>query len=110
MSDETEADALRQRVEDLSRDAFTLAREAAELDARRRKLAEDLDRSLDELIEPIQSLAAEDRPAIVEAWNDARLDVAWVLAGGAGPTSLRLGGWLTSEGRSPDEGGSPDEG
>jgi uncharacterized iron-regulated protein len=90
---------LRRHTENASRDAFALAREAA--DAKfaedRRGRATALDRALDALVAPISALTEEERQPIVEAWNEARLDVAWVLASGTGPTSLRLGEWLRSE-------------
>jgi hypothetical protein len=52
--------------------------------------ARDIDARLDELVPVLEQIPEPERQALVEVWNDARLDVGYVLADGNAPSSLRL--------------------
>jgi hypothetical protein len=97
---------LKRRIQLLSRDAFELAREGDPGDDEaERERARDLDGKLGELLGPLEALPNDERSAILGEWNDARLDVGYVLAGRRGPMSTRLGRWLESTGNA---GGGPE--
>jgi hypothetical protein len=109
-NDEATFATIRQRIQALNRDAFELARneppaEGPDLD---RERAEEIDRQLGELIEPIRALPEDEQSAVLDEWNDARMDVGYVVAGRRGPMSTRLGRWLESnagDGEAADEAG-----
>ena len=99
MTDEAVLADLRERAEALNREAYDLARElppSEEAASDERRCAEEIDGRLDELMTALEPYPDEELTGILDAWNDARLDVAYVLAGRKGPMSLRLGQWLRS--------------
>jgi hypothetical protein len=84
---------LGRRIDQLSQEAFRLAKATAanQSDGENRKgRAREIDRQLDELVSKIQALPAAEQPSLVEAWNDGRLDIGFVLSDGKQPMSLRL--------------------
>ena len=94
---------IRRRVQLLSRDAFELAREGDPGgEEAERERAREFDGQLEELLGPLEALPNDERAAILEEWNDARLDVGYVLAARRGPMSSRLGRWLESTGAADD--------
>jgi hypothetical protein len=101
MTNDATFDDLRRQIQLLSRDAFELAREGDPGDDEAER-ARDLDGKLEELLGPLEALPIDERSAILEEWNDARLDVGYVLAGRRGPMSTRLGRWLESTGAAGD--------
>lgn len=81
----------------LSQEAYELAKAFAsgDSDGEAQKVrARAIDRRLDELVPLIQAALPADQPRLTEAWNDARLDVGFVISGGTQPTSLRLAAHL----------------
>jgi hypothetical protein len=114
MTDEAVLADLRERADALNREAYDLARElppTEEAASDERRLAEEIDGRLDELMGALEPYSDEELAGILDAWNDARLDVGYVLAGRKGPMSLRLGHWLRSNriGAEPGTEGPPDD-
>ena len=84
---------LKKTLDQLNRDAFGLAQAAAADTggkASRGRRARAMNNRLDELIPFVQSAPPEDQAGLIQAWNDARLDLGYVLSGGELPTSTRL--------------------
>ena len=84
---------LERTIDQLSQEAFRLATATAanQADGQTRKgRAREIDRQLDELVSKIQAMPATEQPPLVDAWNDARLDIGFVLSDGKQPMSLRL--------------------
>jgi hypothetical protein len=97
-----EGEKLQRAVENASRDAYALARTAATGEVDWDSLEEPakrIDARLDELVPMIQAAPVDEQPALTQAWNDARLDVSYVLSGGTQPTSLRLAAFLRNGNR-----------
>ena len=95
MADLTDDD-LTELVSRLSGDAFSLAQATAtrggtavdEVHAR------ELNDRLDELWPRIEAASTAVQPILSLAWTDARLDLGYVLSGGALPTSTRMHAFL----------------
>lgn len=92
MTEDKEED-LSSEINRISQDAFALAQAAStsrddweEYKQRAREINEILDRMLPE----IQGASLPERQALIQDWNDARLDVGFVLSGGELATSTRL--------------------
>lgn len=88
---------LRSTVHQLSNEAFSLAKQAAQGtdDAQEReRKARDIDRQLDNLLPQIQASPANEQAILIQVWNDARLDTSYILSGGTMPTSTRLSNYL----------------
>lgn len=78
-------------VNRLSAEAFKLAKQAVTRggDEFKRK-AEELDHRLEEVLPKIQRLPSDKQPGLMEDWNNARLDLTYILSGNNGPSSTRL--------------------
>jgi len=85
-------DSLRQSVLTASREAFELARRAAESGdfAARAEQARQLNDRLTELWPQIESAPTDAQAELTRAWSDARLDLGYVLSHGELDTSTRL--------------------
>lgn len=89
-------EGLRAELEQLAAEALQLglsiARGALEPSGAVR--AREIDARLEELVPTLQQVPEHERQALVEVWNDARLDVGYVLSDGSAPSSSRLASQL----------------
>lgn len=83
---------LNQTVNELSNEAFELARAAAESGdyAAGEARARELNDQLTDVWPSVEGAPAEEHDELSRVWSDARLDVGYVLSGGELPTSTRL--------------------
>lgn len=96
------ADELTESVIGVSQEAFDLARAAAMSGdfAADEARARELNDRLDELWPRVEAAPATAQPVLGQAWSDARLDLGYLLSGGALPTSIRLNHLITERSRS----------
>ena len=81
------------KIHQLSAQAFQLAQQAARGQrevAQLERQAQAINLRLEALLPAIDDAPAEQRSGLIDAWNDARLDVGYVLSGGELATSTRL--------------------
>jgi hypothetical protein len=85
-------DGLREELEQLATEALQLGLSVARgtPSPSGADRARDIDARLDELVPALEEIPEPERQPLVEVWNDARLDVGYVLSDGNAPSSLRL--------------------